>query len=55
MESQSQNPEFRIDPENFHPCQSEIDNNNRHCIFKSLYLTAIYRTVFLNTQSICYN
>ena len=20
MESQSQNPEFRIDPENFHPC-----------------------------------
>ena len=21
MESQSQNPEFRINPENFHPCQ----------------------------------
>ena len=22
MESQPQNPEFRINPENFHPCQS---------------------------------
>ena len=24
MESQPQNPEFRINPENFHPCNHEI-------------------------------
>ena len=27
MESQPQNPEFRINPENFHPC---IHNRNSH-------------------------
>ena len=25
MESRPQNPEFRINPENFHPCITEID------------------------------
>ena len=32
MESQPQNPEFRINPENFHPCnenQHNIINNNQ--------------------------
>ena len=24
MESQPQNPEFRINPENFHPCVSDV-------------------------------
>ena len=24
MESQPQNPEFRINPENFHPCQLDV-------------------------------
>ena len=24
MESQPQNPEFRINPKNFHPCVSEL-------------------------------
>ena len=29
MESQPQNPEFRINPENFHPCMySELMNYN---------------------------
>ena len=27
MESQPQNPEFRNNPENFHPCMSEYQNN----------------------------
>ena len=25
MESQPQNPEFRINPENFHPCISSVE------------------------------
>ena len=29
MESQPQNPEFRINPGNFHPCR---DDKNRSCI-----------------------
>ena len=27
MESQPQNPEFRINPKNFHPCQCRQKNN----------------------------
>ena len=27
MESQSQNPEFRINPENFHPCMYDKYQN----------------------------
>ena len=26
MESQPQNPEFRNNPENFHPCQSTVNS-----------------------------
>ena len=33
MESQPQNPEFRINPENFHPCGQLCDV----CTVKSLY------------------
>ena len=29
MESQPQNPEFRINPENFHPCSSHISTSLR--------------------------
>ena len=25
MESQPQNPEFRINPENFHPCNTDLE------------------------------
>ena len=28
MESQPQNPEFRINPENFHPCTDELAECN---------------------------
>ena len=27
MESQPQNPEFRINPENFHPCKQSISSS----------------------------
>ena len=30
MESQPQNPEFRINPENFHPCGPTNDSNSLH-------------------------
>ena len=28
MESQPQNPEFRNNPENFHPCDTEMENSS---------------------------
>ena len=31
MESQPQNPEFMIKPENFHPCLSRVRATDRHC------------------------
>ena len=37
MESQSQNPEFRINPENFHPCRVQ-DSWQSECRFSSLCL-----------------
>ena len=40
MESQPQNPEFRINPENFHPCglhYSVINVRNR-CMFNETIL-----------------
>ena len=42
MESQPQNPEFRIDPENFHPCS---------CVQTSLHLFVLIQLsqVFLAT------
>ena len=30
MESQPQNPEFRINPENFHPCNLKAIKDNNH-------------------------
>ena len=30
MESQPQNPEFRINPENFHPCVLRVKTINYH-------------------------
>ena len=38
MESQPQNPEFRTNPENFHPCIKNINKNhhiqhNKHTYF----------------------
>ena len=32
MESQPQNPEFRMNPENFHPCSSQF--SRQHSYFK---------------------
>ena len=32
MESQPQNSEFRINPENFHPCLYELCYNNEYVI-----------------------
>ena len=29
MESQSQNPEFRINPENFHPCRTDLSRSEQ--------------------------
>ena len=31
MESQPQNPEFRINPENFHPCSKKIVRIYQKC------------------------
>ena len=31
MESQPQNPEFRINPENFHPCTCVSKSFNKFC------------------------
>ena len=30
MESQPQNPEFRINPENFHPCTAMLQVHKNH-------------------------
>ena len=42
MESQSQNPEFRIDPENFHPCMYDNTYKSKflshNCLDDKLYL-----------------
>ena len=37
MESQPQNPEFRINPENFHPCTSPLYDCEWCCVGKSLF------------------
>ena len=41
MESQPQNPEFRINPENFHPCIPEllVDNSCPDCTSSRLVLS----------------
>ena len=36
MESQPQNPEFRNNPENFHPCVCNIKSNYRLEVFRLL-------------------
>ena len=37
MESQPQNPEIRINPENFHPCFSDLCNNHAYSIVFFVY------------------
>ena len=36
MESQPQNPEFRINPENFHPCTTGLTENQKFPSYKQL-------------------
>ena len=42
MESQPQNPEFRINPENFHPCKTNCNLNILTlCIGYRSYITIL--------------
>ena len=56
MESQPQNPEFRIDPENFHPCIRDfggaqrlkfglIPNGNFYQAFRHIHLILSTKTM----------
>ena len=48
MESQPQNPKFRNNPENFHPCESV------HKILVNPYPTTIFVQKMLNAFYVCY-
>ena len=37
MESQPQNPEFRNNPENFHPCNTDLNITRSFCGSKNCY------------------
>ena len=37
MESQPQNPEFRINPENFHPCIKGLIFHLKHLLAQDMY------------------
>ena len=44
MESQPQNPEFRNNPENFHPCKFQFNQINRpgvRCRLKNFKMAAM--------------
>ena len=44
MESQPQNPEFRINPENFHPCfMSHVSTSRNPCINKATLVLLMQR------------
>ena len=51
MESQPQNPEFRINPENFHPCVSGALVSNSQFFMKSrvIFIENIQRN-YLSTK-----
>ena len=36
MESQPQNPEFRINPENFHPCFCEVSSVKKNAYYNNI-------------------
>ena len=38
MESQPQNPEFRINPENFHPCIESRGRNDEEMTFTGIFM-----------------
>ena len=42
MESQPQNPEFRNNPENFHPCDQLSSGTRNDCFGLSLYQSHFY-------------
>ena len=46
MESQPQNPEFRIDPENFHPCVLGF----RRCPLNIFKLAVLVATLNIGTE-----
>ena len=57
MESQPQNPEFRINPENFHPCSYTLSGEflsatGTLCVIWKLLLGAIQ---VMNTTTLCIN
>ena len=51
MESQPQNPEFRINPENFHPCNYMTFKMEVHCLQSGHYL----RKILQCCQGCCHN
>ena len=46
MESQPQNPEFRINPENFHPCSILCTDPTSHRAAKMIFTILPNLTVF---------
>ena len=51
MESQPQNPEFMINPENFHPCQKyshEMTPQARSSIWETVYFLVMYQYIICN-------
>ena len=56
MESQPQNPEFRINPENLHPCFSDVNNKDLHMHIVSsahLLFTFLWTLILHPSMSIC--
>ena len=55
MESQPQNPEFRNNPENFHPCKSNLKKNHisqpKHMLWE--LKTCLNEMVLLSTENKC--
>ena len=48
MESQPQNPEFRINPENFHPCKLAL------CKISVIWLVSVAEQPSLNHTKTCF-
>ena len=49
MESQLKNPEFRINPENFHPCRQPQRNSNKAA--SSLFLSKVIVNVDMTPRT----
>ena len=55
MESQPQNPEFRINPENFHPCMQSVKASvmspHIHAVSPELVPLSLFCMPLLNNRS----